>query len=38
MIGVQDRFGESGGSWELVKYFGLSAEYIAQRAKELAEK
>jgi len=38
MIGVQDRFGESGSSWELVKVFGLSAEYIAQRAKNLIGK
>tara|TARA_Y100000310_G_scaffold301387_1_gene337849 strand:- start:3128 stop:5080 length:1953 start_codon:yes stop_codon:yes gene_type:complete len=38
MIGVPDRFGESGGSWELVKYFRLSAEFIAQKAKELAGK
>jgi transketolase len=38
MIGVPDRFGESGGSWELVKYFGLSAEFIAQKGKELAGK
>ncbi|MDP7282563.1 MAG: transketolase [Candidatus Undinarchaeales archaeon] len=38
MIGVPDRFGESGGSWELVKYFALSAEFIAQKAKELAGK
>ena len=37
MIGVQDRFGESGRPWELVKEFGLSAEYIAQKAKEIRE-
>ncbi len=35
MIGVQDRFGETGQSWELVKEFGLTAEFIAKRAKEL---
>jgi len=38
MIGVEDRFGESGAPWELTKVFGLTAEYIAQRAKELYEK
>lgn len=35
MVGVQDRFGESGAPWELMKVFGLTAEHIAQRAKEL---
>ncbi len=35
MVGVADRFGESGGCWELVKHFGLSAEHIAQRAARL---
>jgi transketolase len=35
MIGVQDRFGESGAPWELVKEFEVSAEHIATRAKEL---
>ena len=34
-IGVQDRFGESGAPWELVKEFGVSAEHIAQKAVEL---
>jgi len=38
MIGVEDRFGESGEPWELTKVFGLTAEHIAQRAKELYEK
>jgi len=38
MIGVQDRFGESGSSWELVKYFGLSAEHIAKKAEEMVGK
>ncbi len=38
MIGIEDRFGESGGSWELMKYFGLSAEFIAQKVvKSLKE-
>ncbi len=38
MIGVEDRFGESGAPWELTKVFGLTAEHIAQRAKKLYEK
>jgi transketolase len=35
MIGVLDRFGESGAPWELVKEFEVSAEHIAAKAKEL---
>ena len=35
MIGVKDRFGESGAPWELVKEFEGSAEHIARKAKEL---
>jgi transketolase len=35
MIGVQDRFGESGAPWELVKEFEVSAEHIAAKAREL---
>ncbi|MFH0943114.1 MAG: transketolase [Candidatus Beckwithbacteria bacterium] len=31
MIGVEDKFGESGGSWELMKAFKLSAEFIAKK-------
>jgi len=38
MIGIEDRFGESGAPWELTKIFGLSAEDIAKRAKELCDK
>ncbi len=38
MVGVQDRFGESGAPWELMKVFGLTAEHIARRAKELYDK
>ena len=34
-IGVQDRFGESGAPWELVKEFGVSAEHIAQKGAKL---
>ena len=35
MIGVKDRFGESGKPWQLIKEFGVAAEHIAQKAKEL---
>ena len=35
MIGIEDKFGESGQSWELMKTFGLTSEFIAKRAKEL---
>jgi len=38
IIGVEDRFGESGAPWELTKIFGLTAEDIAKRAKGLYEK
>jgi len=35
VIGVKDRFGESGAPWELVKEFEVSAEHIAQTSLEL---
>lgn len=35
MIGVDDRFGESGAPWELMKVFGLTAEFIAKKILEL---
>jgi len=35
MIGVNDRFGESGLPWQLIREFGLSAEFIADRARHL---
>ncbi len=35
MVGVQDRFGESGQPWELMKAFGLTAEHIVKKAEEL---
>jgi transketolase len=35
MVGVKDRFGESGKPWELIKEFEVSAEHIAQKAKQL---
>ncbi len=34
-IGVNDRFGESGAPWELVKTLAVSAEHIAMKALEL---
>lgn len=36
-VGVHDRFGDSGGPWELVKELEVSAEHIAQKAVELLE-
>lgn len=35
MVGVKDRFGDSGAPWELVKEFELAAEHIAVKAKKL---
>jgi transketolase len=35
MIGVADRWGTSGKPWDLMQYFGLTAEHLAKRAKEL---
>ena len=35
MIGIPDRFGESGKPWQLMRHFGLTAEYIAVKVKEL---
>jgi len=35
MIGVNDRFGESGKPWQLIKKFGLAAEHIVLKAREL---
>lgn len=37
MLGVPNRFGESGKPWQLVKEFGLSAEHIVERAKKLLD-
>jgi transketolase len=36
-IGVQDRYGDSGAPWELVKEFEVSAEHIAHKAAQLME-
>ncbi len=35
MIGINDRFGESGKPWQLIKEFGVAAEHIAEKAKEI---
>ena len=35
MIGVNDRFGESGAPWDLMKAFGLTAEFIAKKVLDL---
>ncbi len=37
MIGVEDSFGQSAAPWELMKHYGLTAEFIAQKAKELLD-
>ena len=38
MIGINDRFGESGKPWELMKLFGLTAEFIAKRVEDIVKK
>ncbi len=38
MIGVQDRFGESGQPWELMQEFGLCAEHVAAKAQEVLKR
>lgn len=35
MIGVKDRFGESGLPWQLIKEFEVAAEHIAEKAREI---
>lgn len=35
MIGINDRFGESGAPWELMKVFGLTAEFIVKKVRDL---
>ena len=35
MIGVKDRFGESGLPWQLIKEFEVAGEHIAAKAKEI---
>jgi transketolase len=38
MVGVQDRFGISGKPWELMQWFGLCAENLAERALALLKR
>jgi len=38
MMGVDDQFGLTGASWELLKTFELTAEHIAKKTKALSEK
>ena len=38
MIGVEDRFGESGQPWELMKVFGFTGESIVAKVIELVKK
>ncbi|MCX6827200.1 MAG: transketolase [candidate division Zixibacteria bacterium] len=35
MVGIKDRFGESGQPWQLMKEFEVSAEFIADRVRKL---
>ncbi len=35
MMGINDTFGESGEPWELMKFFGLSAEHIVMKARDM---
>ncbi len=35
MIGVKDRFGESGAPWELIKEFEVSGEHIVQKSVDI---
>ncbi|MBI5266899.1 MAG: transketolase family protein [candidate division Zixibacteria bacterium] len=37
MMGIPDRFGESGPPWTLMKKFGLTAEHMAEKAMKLLE-
>ena len=38
MVGIDDVFGRSGPSWQLMQDFGLTGEHIAQRALVLLGK
>lgn len=35
MVGIKDRFGESGEAWELMKYFGLNSDGLVKAALEV---
>ncbi len=34
-VGIKDRFGESGGPWELMKKLEITAEYIVEKVKAI---
>jgi transketolase len=36
-IGVKDRYGDSGAPWQLIKEFEVSAEHIAEKARQLVK-
>ena len=38
MIGINDRFGQSGAPWELMKLFGLTAEFMVEKLYKLMER
>lgn len=38
MVGVDDRFGESGGPWELMIQLHLTAEHVVEKARRLMAK
>ncbi|MBE0679178.1 MAG: transketolase [Bacteroidales bacterium] len=38
MMGINDMFGTSGSPWDLLRKFGLSAEYITIMARDLLDK
>jgi transketolase len=38
MMGVPDTFGASGPPWDLLRAFGLTAEHIAAKARELVDR
>lgn len=38
IVGVQDRFGESGDPWELLEEFGLTTRFLVDAVKEVIEK
>lgn len=38
MVGVNDRFGESGQPWDLMQELGLTAEHLARKSLEILKK
>ncbi|MCX8163750.1 MAG: transketolase family protein [Candidatus Micrarchaeota archaeon] len=37
IVAIEDKFGQSGSGWELLRYYGLDAENIYKKAKKLNE-